>query len=166
MKKLFQKTPGRRGFTLIEFVVVLIILAILATVGSVVLGRGISTYFGGRDITLADWQARVALERMTRDLREVRSPADLTTITATQITFNDLLLNNVTYTLAANTLTRNGIPLADNVSALNLSYLQRNGQTTAAAAAVVYYITAQITVTDVNGATVIYRDSVHPRIFP
>jgi type II secretory pathway pseudopilin PulG len=157
-----------KGDTLMELIFVIVILGIVATIGSLIITRGINAFFGGRDITRADWQARVALERMTRDLREVRTPTstDITTFTATQFTYNDIFANNVSYTLSGTTLTRNTQPLADNISAVNFSYLQRDGNTTAATAAQVFYITVQLTVTSISGISVVYRDTVRPTNFP
>jgi prepilin-type N-terminal cleavage/methylation domain-containing protein len=165
------------GFSLVELVIVIIVLAIVASSGALVISRSFNAYFAGRDMTRADWQGRLAMERMTRDLREVRTAtaSDITTMTATQITYNDIFANNIIYNMSGTTLmrTQSGVAtgLADYISALNLSYWQKNGQSAAGSATLVCYITVQVTVqptiTGINNpASVTYHDTVKPRSFP
>lgn len=170
-----MRNPGSRssacGFSLVELVIVIIVLGIVASSGALVISRSFNAYFAGRDMTRADWQGRLALERMTRDLRDVRTAtaSDITTMTATQITYNDTLNNNVIYNMSGTTLmrTQSGVAtgLADNISALNLSYLQKNGKSAAATAVQVCYITAQVTTTSYNNISVTYHDTVKPDNF-
>ena len=173
----FLQTPSRRnpgsrrsgcGFSLVELVTTIVILGIVASSGALIMSRGFNVYFAGRDITRADWNGRLALERMTRDLRDVRSASasDITTMTANTIAYNDIFGNAVSYTLNGTTLQRNGTPLANNISALRLSYLQRNGQSAAASASAVYYITVSAVATSHNNISVTYHDTVKPRSFP
>ncbi len=174
-----MRNPGRAkptcGFSLVELVIVIIVLSIVASSGALIISRGFNAYFAGRDMTRADWQGRLAMERMTRDLREIRSTVDITTMTATQITYTDIFANNIIYNMSGTTLmrTQSGVAtgLADYISALNLSYWQKNGQSAAGSAAQVCYITAQVTVqptiTGINNpASVTYHDTVKPRSFP
>ena len=171
-----MRNPGSRrsacGFSLIELVTVVIILGIVASSGALIISRGFNAYFAGRDMTRADWQGRLALERMTRDLRDVRSAVagDIPTMTATQITYNDIYGTNITYNLNVTTLmrTQSGVAaagLADNISALQLSYLQKNGQSAAATAAQVCYITVSAVATSYNNISVTYHDTVKPDSF-
>lgn len=159
-----------RGFSLIEFVVVIVLMAIIFATG----GRAIFSLFSAfeteRDIMRADWQGIIALERLTRDLRTIRSPstADLTIAPATQITFVDETGARVQYFLNGSALTRSvsagASPLADNISDLQFYYLQENGQTVAAAAANVSYITVRLRVIDGDYIETL-RATVHPRGF-
>ena len=121
----------------------------------------------GQDLSEGNWHGRVALERMTRELREARSPtiADLTIVPATEISFVRSDNVAVRYWRAANTLMRNTDPLADNISALNFTYLQGDGATVALASAQVRYVTVAVTVT-LGGTSFDLRDTIRPRSFP
>src|SRR6266568_691918 len=133
------------GFTLVEMVVTLLVAAVLFGLGATVISGGFRTYFLGREIAQNDWQGRLALERMTRELRTVRTatnppipPGDLNINTGGQITFVDFAGNTIVYRQTGNTIERSQNagttfqPLADNVSAvspLSFTYLQNNGTT-------------------------------------
>src|SRR5437879_1172951 len=158
-----------RGFTLIEVIITLVIAGVLATIGATLLSSGFRSYFLGRELARDAAQGTLALERMTRDLRTARSAADLTTIGASTITFVDVDGNTISYALSAGALTRsqNGgtaQPLAANVSSLTFTYLQNDGQTTAASAATVWYIAAAVTVTSQHASTT-FRGTVKPASF-
>jgi prepilin-type N-terminal cleavage/methylation domain-containing protein len=155
-----------RGFTLIELIISLVIAGVLATIGATLMSSGCRTYFLARELARDAAQGTLALERMTRDLRTVRSPADLTTIGASTITFVDVDGNTVSYALAAGSVTRsqNGgtaQPLADTVSNLAFTYLTNDAQTTAVTAATVAYITVAVTVASQNVSTT-FRGTVNP----
>jgi len=170
-----------RGFTLIEMIVTLLVAAVLFGLGATVISGGFRTYFLGREIMQNDWQGRLALERITRDLRTVRTatnppvpPGDLDISTSGRITFVDFGGNTIVYRQTGNTIERsqNGgafQPLADNVSAgsLAFTYLQNNGVTaepTGGNSANVYYITVSFTVSSTN-ASATYRGTVKPTSF-
>jgi prepilin-type N-terminal cleavage/methylation domain-containing protein len=161
------------GFSLVELIVVVVLTAILAAVGSQMLGKSLQSFVFGKEVAKGDSQARLALERLTRDLRMVSSPANLVIVPATAITFSDIEGNNVNYSLAAGQLLRknnNNIAqvLADDVNNLQFAYLRSDGNTVAATAAEVYFITASVAVKRGTLATDItsLRATVHPRNFP
>ncbi len=147
---------------------VILIAAVLATIGATLMSSGFRTYFLGRELSRDAAQGTLAIERLTRDLRMIRSAtaADLTIVPSTQITFVDVDGNSVVYALTAGSLTRsqNGgpaQPLADNVSGLTFTYLLNDGATTAGAATAVWYVTAAVTVTSQNVSTT-FRGTVKP----
>jgi len=152
------------GFSLVEMVVVIVLVGIIAAIGSQMLGMTLQSFVLGKDVLKGDWQARVALERLTRDLRMVRASANLTIAPATAITFSDTDGSNVNYSLSGSQLMRNTQVLADDVSNLQFAYLQSDGNTAAASAATVYYITVLFDVTR-STATTNMRATVHPRDF-
>ncbi len=153
------------GFSLIELVLVIIILSIIAAVGSQMLGNGFNAYFTGRDIINAEWQGRYAMQRIMRELRHVRSATAGDLVMATnQITFTDNNANVITYARAGTILTRNGTALADGVTGLTFHYIQSDGITTAAVASDVSYISINLDVS-LNGSNYSLRNTLHPRAF-
>ncbi len=155
-----------KGFTLIEIVIVIVIMGIVAAIGSLIMSRGFSSYFTERDITSVDQQARLALERMTRELRLIRvtsSGPDISVMNTNLVTFTDNTATGITYTISAGQLTRNGVPLAANLTALNLSYLTSTGAATVNPAQV-FYIQVALTVNQ-NSITTNFRSTVTPRNF-
>lgn len=167
-----------RGWTLIEVVVVLIILAIVVAVGGRMMSNTLRSYFAAKDITNSDAQARVAFERMTRELRQIRSTADIDIASAIQFRFIDADGNGICYfrDVATNRLMRSTDgpaaagctsspqPLSDFVSSLNF-YYYTTAIGTPAGPASVSYITVKVGVTD-NDVSDTLRATIHPRSFP
>jgi type II secretory pathway pseudopilin PulG len=156
---------------MIELVMSIVVVGVLASLGATMLGGGFASFFLSRETTQNDWQGRLALERMTRELRAVRSPtaADLTTMTGTDIVFKDINNKTIEYVRSGTTLTRiqdagTAQVLADNSTSLTISYLRNNGLTTAAVPADVYYITVELTISSAN-ASMTYRSTVKPTSF-
>ena len=166
------------GFTMIEMVVTMIVAAILFGLGATVISGGFRSYFLGREIMQNDWQGRLALERMTRELRTVRTATngDLNINTGGQITFVDFAGNTIVYRQTGNIIERSQAagafqPLADNVSTtspLSFSYLQSDGVTDEPVlggfSINVSYITVSFTVSSTN-ASATYRGTIKPTSF-
>jgi len=161
----------RLGFSLIELIVVIAVLGIVASMGAMVVRDGILGYLRGREITSADWQGRLALERITRELRTIAAP-NYSNIAATAcgsstFSFSDVTFSPISYTLPAGstTLLRNGYSLVENIGGLRFYCLQSDGQTYSTAASAAYYVTVSMVVTTANTSAT-YRSTVKPRNFP
>ena len=170
----------RDGWTLIELLTVIIILAVVAAVGARLMSSIFQSYFAARDITNSDAQARVAFERMTRELRQIRSATatDLDMASAVQVRFIDMDGNGVCFyrDAATNRLMRSADgpatacgttsaqPVADFVSGLTFFYYLNDGITTTATVASVYYVTVRVNVQD-NDVSDTLRATIHPRNF-
>ena len=158
------------GFTLVELVVVIVVLGIIASMGAVVLRDGMLGYLRGREITSADWQGRLALERITRELRDVAPSSGgtvniaNTSCNSSTFAFSDIEAAPISYTQSTTTLLRNGQPLADNVTGLRFYCLQNDGQTYSTIPSAVYYITVSMIVSTENTSAA-YRSTVRPRSF-
>ena len=161
--------PRQPGFSLVELIVVIVVLGIVAGMGAMVMRDGILGYMRGREITTSDWQGRLALERMTRELRDMAAP-NYSNIAATScnsatFAFSDIDAVPISYTQSTTTLLRNGLQLADNVTGLRFYCLQSDGQTFTTTPSAVYYITVSMIVSTANTSAA-YRSTVKPRNIP
>lgn len=151
----------KNGFTLVELIIVITIMAVLSVIALPMLHAGFNSYFTQRDLNDADWQGRLALSRMTRDLQNIPNTGDITTASSTQLTFVDNTNTTVTYTIpvTSTNLQRNGLNLAQGVSALTFGYFDKNGAIAASTSAIRYIaVTLNITRnnTNITMQTVIY----------
>ncbi len=104
----------RNGFTLIEMIVVIVIVAVAGIAGVVVLREGVEIYMISSRESGAHAAARLGLDRMTREIREL-DRGSVSAATATEISFTnpyntDLTrgANPVTFRLSGGTLERSG----------------------------------------------------------
>lgn len=123
-----RKNHKLAGFTLIELVIVIILIGILLSGSTNLLNQGFKSFFTEKDIINANWQGSIALERIVRDLRRVRSYTDITAAEANSITFIDIDGNTITYQVSGGKLQRNTQYLADGVQSITFSYY--TGETT------------------------------------
>lgn len=178
---LATRLNRERGFTMVEMIIVIVILGAIFAIGSLMFGRAFESYALTRQAADVDWQGRVALERMVRELREIRSATstDLS-ISATStnpVYFYDADGNPVCFVLAYGSLQR-GVdapgagscatslqPLADNVTAngVNFYYYQNDGSATSTPSEV-YFITVTLAIAE-GGINETYRVTVQPRRF-
>ena len=167
-----------QGLTLVEMVIVIVLVGIVFGIGGMLLTQVFRAYFEEQDISGGDWQAKLALERATRELRAIRS-ATATDFaipaSPSEIRFVDTDGNNVCFYLSGATLMRAENPptqscgttnpqqLADNISSLGFTYWTNTGVATAAVASV-YYVTMEVQVArgDYTGS---FRATVRPRNF-
>lgn len=84
------------GFTLLEVVMVISVMGIIMGVGAPVMLAGYRAFFLGSDIQQVDARARLAMERMVRELREARA-SSLPMGTRQDLTFRDKNNTSVTF---------------------------------------------------------------------
>ena len=132
----------QEGFTLLELILSIMIMAVISVVMGRVLFQGYNTMLTSENISTAGWQGLIALERMTNDIHTIRSAADISTISASQFAFTDVSGNSVQFQLSGSTLLRNSATLASGVQSLTFTYLDKNGSVTGTAANVRYILMA------------------------
>ena len=120
-----------KGFTLVELVIVMAIVGIgTAIIGTILLGvvKAWTFKFNRNDIL---WDGRLAINRMTREMRAIKNTTSVTTATAAQFRFIDTGNKDITYSLVSTDLNRteDGIAnlLAENVSSVTFTYYYANG---------------------------------------
>jgi prepilin-type N-terminal cleavage/methylation domain-containing protein len=161
----------RAGFTLIELVVTTAIVAVVGLVFAQIFSGGIANYLLGRELVADDAQARLALERLSRDIRMARSASDISVFLPTRLVFVDNTGVSVDYQYSAGAqqLTRSEAggtaqPLADLVQGLNFTYQQTDGISTASVASAIQFVSVYLTVGSAN-STLGYRTTIEPMGF-
>lgn len=149
-----------RGFTLIEMVITLVVLGLIGAIGGMAISNGLLAYNATEDTMESLSKVRYAMERMAREIRQVRhtglqydftAPLGLTNTAfiksdGTQVTLNQTGANlEISYDSVAGSYT-----LADNISAFTLNYYQADG-ITAAAANNVAFVEIQLSMTHAGG---------------
>jgi MSHA biogenesis protein MshO len=155
-----MKTHKRQhGFTLIEMIISLVILALLGAAAGYGLTGGALAFSGNADVLHTLGKLRYASERMAREVREIRrdsvTPAnyDITTMTDTTLAFTrrDGTGVTLTGTLPLLTLAYSspaGIyTLTDEVGSLAFAYYQADGSTAATGSADVAFIEFDLVLT-------------------
>ncbi len=152
----------QHGFTLLEMVLALVMLASLAALGGLTLGHGVSAYAAAADASAALAQQRYALERMVRELRQVAYVAG-------QYSFAVMAASSVIFTKNDGTqvsLTLNGsqlqigyggvagmYTLADHVAGVVFSYYQADGVTQPATAVNAAFVDVELAISHGGGTT-------------
>lgn len=154
----------RHAFTLIEMIMVIVITAILASVGVPLLFNLANSFqfsIGRKNLSES---AEVSLRRMGREIVRLKGITSISTATSSVYAFTDIDNNSIQYDRSGSTLQRtlNGTTdtLADNVSSLTFTYYDDNENTTTTLADIRLI---QIDITFSAGAnTINYRALVRP----
>ena len=162
------RTPQRpglhrsHGYTLIELVSVVSVMSIIGLVASYTIFESMKIYARTAPMLDATYQARLSVERMKREIRDMQDTASITNFTSTGLTFNDSSNNTIAFSLSSGNLLRNGDMLARGVTTLGFDYWAADGAV-AASAAELHLIEIDLTV---ETATQPYRirTAVFPRV--
>lgn len=137
----------KKGFTLIELVMVLVIMSVISLVLGKSLYQAFQTFQTAEQASEADWSGFIAMQRMVSDIHTIRSAASITTISASNFVFTDVSGNSVQYQLSSGNLLRNTQTVTNGITALAFTYYDKNGSVTATASSV-RYILISLTATE------------------
>jgi len=168
------RTAQSGGFTYIEIIIVIVLVSILGTIAAMIIMQGIRAYSDEQFRSDAHYQARFAMERMAREIREIRSStaADIPAMTGTTLRYNDINGLQMGFRLNAGNIERtedNGATwqtLAINITSPGgniFTYLDNTGAETAAPASL-WLVQIQFTATQ-GTESIDMHTAVHPRNF-
>jgi len=172
---LIGGTPNSNGFTLIELVMTIVLVSILAGLAAVIILQGIRAYSEENYQSDAHYQARLAVERMARELRMVNSAGNVGTVAIGTITgnptssfiFTDQTGTNVRFWLNGQTLNRT-VGVVDSALAVGVTTLDfRHYNILSAPTTTALEVwTIDISLTDTQGSQSLpISTRVHPRNF-
>ncbi|MBI5203853.1 MAG: type II secretion system protein [Nitrospirae bacterium] len=118
---------NKKGFTIIELVITMVLIGIIAYIVATALSTGITAYFTTDFRKEALDQTRIAMERMTREIRNLRDSDDVATGTSSQFNFTDVSGTNIDFSYSNPNITRDGATLATNITSFSFSYIRADG---------------------------------------
>jgi prepilin-type N-terminal cleavage/methylation domain-containing protein len=160
---------SQKGFTMVELVIVIVLIGIIAMTASLLIGQAAQSYQKEDNYSAVLNQGRLALERMAREIRTIRSSraVDISSCTATTLGFIDANGIPVTYNYAGTTLTEtNGLGtniLADKLNVFGFVYSTSVGGVPPTCSAI-WSITINLTPAQ-GSESLPLRISIHPRSF-
>jgi prepilin-type N-terminal cleavage/methylation domain-containing protein len=146
------------GFSLVELVLVIAILGILAVFVGPVLYNAIRAYDTVQTSGQTQAKVRYAVERMSREIREIRRRVtdvralDIATMTTNTLTFVNTQGRTIVIARTGNTLTLSDTTLSgvltDQINAFSLAYFQPNASTVAANASSLGFVQISLAVSE------------------
>lgn len=117
----------RKGVTLIELVVAIVITGILAGLGGMLVRQVVDSWNTVSSRSEAAAQMNIALGRMSRQIRSIKDPVSVFIAASDSFKFrrNDGL--NITYNVSGSDLLENGVVLSGSVKRLNFTYYNATG---------------------------------------
>ena len=157
------------GFTLIEIVITIVLVTILAGIAALIILQGVKAYSDEQSRSDVHYQARLAMERMAREIRHVRSCADITgpVNPSNTLSFTDITGTAVAFSVSGGNLSRGVDILATGItSAQPFRFFDRSGNATVSCIAPNDIWFVDISLTAEQGAeSLVLNSRVHPRNF-
>jgi type II secretory pathway pseudopilin PulG len=156
------------GLTVIELIMVIVLMAVLAVGTAPFITAVVDRWQFIQFRDEVGTQARLALDWMVREIREVKDKNSFSIADASQIKFTNSDSVLIEYSLSGNTLLRNTDSLATNVSSLQFEYRNKQNNVLgplplpAGQRKQIYRITVTITVSS-SGESLTLKSEVFPR---
>lgn len=154
-----------QGYSIVELVIVIVVLAIISALLSFFLLQGFSSYFEGEQVVQNQGAGALAMSMMSNDVRQVRDPTAVTAASSSQFAFTKFNGSTVTYSLSNGQLIRNegSSPsvLASNVQAFPFQYYDATGALTSTLANI-RYVDIDLVISESGGLSR-FSTTVYPR---
>ena len=123
----------KKSFTLIEMVLVTVILAAIAVMIAPFINVALDAWVVNKTERNLVFSARLATNRMVREMREIKDTDSITTFAETEFEFVDINDNTINYQQSSSLLLRNSdelAPMLQDPGGLSFSYLDSSGTPT------------------------------------
>ncbi|MFA6548524.1 MAG: prepilin-type N-terminal cleavage/methylation domain-containing protein [Candidatus Margulisiibacteriota bacterium] len=152
---------NRKGVTLIEMIMAIVIVGIIASIFAVVLNSGMGAWFFIKGQKGMMMETRAVMKRMLREIRMTKSndSSDILNFESTRYRFIDVNNNTIDYQQSGTNLTRNSVVLLSNLAnpgGLQFSYHNSSGAETTSTA---FIRTVKITLYTQSGSNVVRLQS-------
>ena len=154
------------AFTLIELIITIVIIGVLSTIASIIILQGARTYSTEDMRSNVHYQTSLAVERIAREARVIRSCADITAPAnpSSTLSFTDVNGNSVSFSYAGGNLSRGANLLASGITSVQpFTFLDVNGNQTTACPGIWTVVVDVIGQSSSETAEV--RTRVHPMNF-
>ena len=121
------------GFTLVELILVIVTVGIIAAVLTPFISSAVDSWFFTSTEREIVFSARLAMNRMVREIRQIKNTASITTFTSTAFTFQDINDTNINFQQTGSSLERNSYELTGKLQdpgGLEFTYLDSDGNST------------------------------------
>ncbi|MDZ7372347.1 MAG: prepilin-type N-terminal cleavage/methylation domain-containing protein [candidate division KSB1 bacterium] len=127
-KRERQPKGASCGYTMLELVIVIALVAVLSLVLGRLLLSGVDAFHYTTNRKEALRQARIALNAISRELRQIRDSQSIVLAGRYAISFVTVEGEDVSLTTGEGTVLRNGVAVARNVSEFELHYYTQDGK--------------------------------------
>lgn len=168
MSHMIKMDTGEKGFTLIEIVMVMVLLSIVGVISVQVISSAVDTFVVSRDRKELYDQGRLALERMTREIRV----ANAVSYPAVGNSGSYIDFTKEAYGFSSGAPSDTSITMTFQVNGIDLERIGDVSGTTVLASDVSSFlvthevgnfVTLELSLNSSKGGTVFFRTKVYPR---